>query len=174
MYTLHNNVLRPSQWVNFKVSSQEESFLKGSPCSSHFIFPTNVGNRRIRHKTTLKLNFLIDSKSIEEDVSQIQSRSMSDPTFPSKMVWLWFGLPLIDSDIGLSGRKYCPKMPKLSGIYIIFYYSGASCWIYKAQTFSSKSLRTQYVDGSKFWNQRCSNMRVRIIFFTFCVNKVWE
>ena len=38
-----------------------------------------VGKRRIRHRTTLKMNFQIDSKSIEDNAIQIQSRSMSDP-----------------------------------------------------------------------------------------------
>ena len=47
---------------------------------SHFIFEINVGKSRIRHRTALKLNFLIDSKLIENNVIQIQSRSTSDPT----------------------------------------------------------------------------------------------
>ena len=42
---------------------------------SHFIFENNVGKSRIQHKTTLKLNSYIDSKSIEDDVIKIQSRS---------------------------------------------------------------------------------------------------
>ena len=40
------------------------------------------------------MNFLVDSKSIEDYVIQIQSRSMSDPTlsdidFKNKMAWVW-------------------------------------------------------------------------------------
>ena len=35
--------------------SCENSF-KGSPDPSHFIFEIDVGERRIRHRTTLKLN----------------------------------------------------------------------------------------------------------------------
>ena len=37
---------------------------KGSLDPSHFIFEINVGKRRIRHRTTLKLNCQINSKSI--------------------------------------------------------------------------------------------------------------
>ena len=43
------------------------------------------------------MNFLIDSKSNEDDVIQIQSRSMSDPLL-SKIKWLGYGLPL--SELG--------------------------------------------------------------------------
>ena len=40
------------------------------------------------------MNFQIDSKLTDEYVNQIQSRSMSDPTFSdidfkNKMVWVW-------------------------------------------------------------------------------------
>ena len=42
--------------------------LKGSPDLSHFIFEINVGKSRIQDRTTLKLNFLTDSKSFEDDV----------------------------------------------------------------------------------------------------------
>ena len=38
------------------------------------------GKRRIRHKTTLKLNFKIDPKSTEDQVVKYQSRSVSDPS----------------------------------------------------------------------------------------------
>ena len=41
---------------------------KGSPAPNHFIFQINVGKSRIRHRTTLKLNFWIQSKSIEDGV----------------------------------------------------------------------------------------------------------
>ena len=52
---------------------------KGSPDQSLFIFEIDVGKGRIRHRTTQETNFLIDSKSTENDVIQIQGRSMSDP-----------------------------------------------------------------------------------------------
>ena len=52
---------------------------KDSSDQSHLIFEINVGKKRIRHRTTLKLNFEIDSKSIEDGVIEIQSLSMSDP-----------------------------------------------------------------------------------------------
>ena len=54
--------------------------LKGSSYTSHYIFEIIVGKSRIRHAATLKLNFQIDSKLVENSVIQIQSRSMSDPT----------------------------------------------------------------------------------------------
>ena len=67
--------------------------LQGSSDPSHIIFKISVGKRRIRHRTALKLNFWIDSKSIEDEDIQIQSRSMSDPPltdidFKYKMAWV--------------------------------------------------------------------------------------
>ena len=53
---------------------------KGSSDPSNFIFEIIDGKSRIRHRTTLKLNFQIYSKLIGDVVIQIQSRSMSDPT----------------------------------------------------------------------------------------------
>ena len=53
------------------------------------------------------MNFWIDSKSIEDDFIQFESRSISGPTLYDidlkKMKWLWYGLPLILNigDIGL-------------------------------------------------------------------------
>ena len=66
---------------------------KGSLDQIHLIFEINVGKSRIRHSTILKLNSLADSKSTEDQVIQIQSRSMSDPTlsdndFKNKMAWV--------------------------------------------------------------------------------------
>ena len=57
-------------------------------------FEINLGKGRIRHTTTLKLNFYIDSRSNEDDVIQTQSRSMSDPTlsdidFKNKMALVY-------------------------------------------------------------------------------------
>ena len=67
--------------------------LEGSPDRSHFIFEIYVGKRRIRHRTTLKMNFWIDSKSFEDDLIYIQSRYMSDPSFSdidlkNKVTWV--------------------------------------------------------------------------------------
>ena len=69
---------------------------KDSSDSSHFIFEITVGKSRIRHATTLKWNdeFLLDRLKIEDDVIQIQSRSISDPTLSEnsdsdfKIKWL--------------------------------------------------------------------------------------
>ena len=62
----------------------------GSSDTSHFIF--DVGKRRIRHRTTLKLNFWIDSKSMK---GQIQSRPMSVPPLSDTIIkWLGSGLHL--------------------------------------------------------------------------------
>ena len=41
--------------------------IKGNSDQSYFIFEINVGKGRIRHRT-LKFNFYLDSKSIENDV----------------------------------------------------------------------------------------------------------
>ena len=70
-----------------------EAIFKGSSDSNHFIFEINVGKSRIRHRTILKLNLLIDSKSVEDDVIQIRSRSMLDSTnsdidCKNKMAWV--------------------------------------------------------------------------------------
>jgi len=59
--------------------SKTNPCFKDSSDQSHLIFEINVGKKRIRHRTTLKLNFEIDSKSIEDGIIEIQSRSMSDP-----------------------------------------------------------------------------------------------
>ena len=63
----------------------------------HLIFEINVGEGRIRHRTTPKFNFLIDSKWIEDGVIWIWSSSISDPTLTdidSKINWLGSELPL--------------------------------------------------------------------------------
>ena len=47
------------EYLNAQVSSKMVAFqmvVKGSPDPSHFIFEINVGKKRIRHRTTLKLN----------------------------------------------------------------------------------------------------------------------
>ena len=80
--------------IKDSLPKNDGSILKGSPHPSHFIFEINLGKSRIRHRTTLKLNFKIDSKSIGDEDIQVQSRSMSDPTlsdidFKDKMAWVW-------------------------------------------------------------------------------------
>ena len=47
------------------------------------------------------MNFLIDYKSVEDDVNHIQRRSMSDSTFSDigfkiKMAWIWTTLKFYD------------------------------------------------------------------------------
>ena len=81
-----------ARWKNFERLRLRESG-KGSSDPSHFIFQINVEKSRIRHKTTLNVIFKIDSKSIEVNVIQIQSRFMSDPTlsdidFSNKIAWV--------------------------------------------------------------------------------------
>jgi len=93
-----------STFISLKISSKSSKFdlandqsklkFKGSPDPNHFIYEISVGKRRIRHRTTLNLNFfLIDSKLIEDDIIQIESRSLSDPPlsdidFKNKMAWV--------------------------------------------------------------------------------------
>ena len=65
----------------------------------HLIFEINVGEGRIRHRTTPKFNFLIDSKWIEDGVIWIWSSSISDPTvtdidFKNKLAWVWTTLKI--------------------------------------------------------------------------------
>ena len=77
-----------ARWYNF------EEPLKDSSSSTNYIFEINVGKKRIRHTTTLKLNFEINSKSIEDGVIEIQSRSISDPLFSdidflNERKWFW-------------------------------------------------------------------------------------
>jgi len=57
---------------------------KGSPNPSHLFFEINVGKGRM-------MNLKIGSKSIEDDIIQIQNRYLSDPLlsdvdFKNKMV----------------------------------------------------------------------------------------
>ena len=59
------------------------------------IVEINVGKKRIRHKNDFEMmNSWIDSKLIEDDAIQIQSRSMSDTTlsdidFKYKIALVW-------------------------------------------------------------------------------------
>ena len=57
------------------------------------------------------MSFWIDSKSIEDYVIQIQSRSMSDPTlsdidFKNKMAWVWTTLKNFFSDVSNIESKW--------------------------------------------------------------------
>jgi len=93
-------------YMIFKIFNENSHYrnghFKGSSDPSYFIFEINVGKRRIRHTKTLKLKneFLNRQKSIEDDVVEIQSRSMSDPPlsdiyFKNKMSWIWTALKKI-------------------------------------------------------------------------------
>ena len=65
---------------------------KGSPDPSHFIFEIDVGERRIRHWTTLNLN---DKFPDRVKIDWIyKSRFMSDPPlsdidFKNELAWVW-------------------------------------------------------------------------------------
>ena len=92
---MNNFMVLGYKWDRFGlvINHSVETKVKGSSDPGHFIFEINVGKSRIRHRTTLELNFLIDSKSIEDDIIEIQSRSMSDPTFSdidfkTEMAWV--------------------------------------------------------------------------------------
>ena len=69
-------------------------YVKGCSDPIHFIFEINVGKKRIRHTSTLKLNDeFLDSKSIGDNVILFQRRSMSVPPlsdidFKNKMAWV--------------------------------------------------------------------------------------
>ena len=69
--------------------------VKGSSDKNHLIFEINVGKRRTRHRTTLKLNaeFLDRLKTIEDDAIRIKSRFMSDSSLSdidskNEMTWV--------------------------------------------------------------------------------------
>ena len=91
-------------------------YLKGSLEESHFIFEINVGKGRIRHRTILKSNDeFLDRLKIDWKMIQIQSRSMSDPTFSDidfkiKMASMWTTLKFYDiiymiNRVGQRGEK---------------------------------------------------------------------
>ena len=81
MYSVQFFYQNRPKWT--KILEIDASLVKGSLDPSHFIFEINVGKSRIRHTTTLQLNDeVLDRLKIDEDdVIEIQSRSMSDPTF---------------------------------------------------------------------------------------------
>ena len=71
----------------------EETQIKGSSDSSHFIVEINVGKSRIRHRMTLNLNDAILNSFWIDLKIQFQNRSMSDPTLSdvdckNKMAWV--------------------------------------------------------------------------------------
>ena len=70
---------------------------KGSPDPSDFLFEINVGKRRIRHKTTLNLNFqsvLSRSRNLSFNFRIVACRIRLLPTIISKTKWLGSELPL--------------------------------------------------------------------------------
>ena len=78
---------------------------KGSSDPSRFIFETNVGKSRTRHRTTLNLNEIIFNRFGVDLEIQFQSRCMSDPTisdidFTNKMAWVWTTLKISNQDLG--------------------------------------------------------------------------
>ena len=73
------------------------NIFKGSPDQSHFIFELNVGQRRIRHTTTLNLNLQsISSWSRNSSFyfRVVVCRIRLFPTSISKIKWLGSELPL--------------------------------------------------------------------------------
>ena len=78
--------------------SWDSDCIKGSTDPSHFIFEINVGKGRMRHRTTLKLNFWIDSKSIQDGVifSRLEDFKLIRffLTFVLEIEWLGSQLPL--------------------------------------------------------------------------------
>ena len=89
---------------------------KGGPGRSHLIFEINVGKRRIRHRTTLKMNFWIDSKSFEDGLIYIQSRCMSDPTlsdidFKNKVTLVWTSLNIKLENMNLISIRFYQVVP---------------------------------------------------------------
>ena len=75
-----------------RLSNLKNSFLKDSPDQSHFIFGINVGKRRNRHITTLKLNLqsiFIRSRNSSLNFNCMSYPSLSDIDFKNKMAWVW-------------------------------------------------------------------------------------
>ena len=75
-----------------------ESIFKGSSDPNHFIFKINVGNSRIRHRTTLNLNDeFLDRVKIDWifKFRVVLCRIRLFPTLISKIKWIWSVLPLI-------------------------------------------------------------------------------
>ena len=71
--------------------------LKGSSDPIHSLFEINVGKSRIRHITTLNLNFqliLSQSRNFSFNFRVVVCRIRPFPTLISKIKWLWSELPL--------------------------------------------------------------------------------
>ena len=80
-----------------KFFNEEFRNFKGSSDPNHFIFEINVGNSRIRHKTTLNLNdAFLDRLKIDcrFKFRVVLCRIRLFPTLISKIKWLRSGLPL--------------------------------------------------------------------------------
>ena len=79
-------------------------YFKGSSEASHFIFEIIVGKSRIRHRTILNLNDVIDYWFWVDLETWFQSRSMLGPLltdidFKNKMAWVLITLNIFDSEI---------------------------------------------------------------------------
>ena len=93
-YLLH----RSRNSLTLNLLSISDPGLKGSPYPSHFIFDTNVGNNRIRHRTTLKLNDeFLDRLQIDWKFQFriVICRIRLFPTLISIIKWLESEQPLI-------------------------------------------------------------------------------
>ena len=83
-------------FISFRGAIEFKKF-KGSQDRSHFIFETNVGKRRIRHRTTLNLKFqsiLRRSRNSSLNSRVVVCRIRLFPTLISKIKWLASGLHL--------------------------------------------------------------------------------
>ena len=119
---------KPQEITSFAFSWKT---FKGSPLGSHYLFEINLGKKRMRHRTTLKLNFQIDSKLIEDDIIEIQSRFMSDP-------------PLSDNDF--KNKIACSRLPSsckgLAGLPILINYVRTIIKLHYEQKISLLSAET--------------------------------
>ena len=91
-----------------KKSASQKLRIKGSSDPSHFIFEINVGKKRIRHRTTPKLN----SRSAQNWLKMtsykfrvVLCRIRQFPTLISKIKWLRSGLSLKLSSL-FSSEKF--------------------------------------------------------------------
>ena len=82
--------------MKFHEISTKKNFVgfKGSQDPIHFIFETNVGKGRIRHRTTTNFEWRHFQSILKADFIQIESRSKSEPPlsdidFKNKMPWIW-------------------------------------------------------------------------------------
>ena len=85
---IHGYIKRFVRWISFILPR----YFKGSSDPSRFIFVTNVGKSRTRHRTTPNLNDIIFNQFGVDLEIQFQSRCMSDQPlsdidFKNIMVW---------------------------------------------------------------------------------------